>query len=245
MAHLSMPPVSGRRTPPLSFLRPFQRFLGIQSRLFTSVVTESVSTLCTLVRLYLCVSLVYTSRRPCRSLRHSPIYALSLSGLIILSGNVHPNPGPSNSGSFSADIPLRCLRIVNTQADGHCFINSVCMLLTNYLGVTMSYDTLVSRIHEELTNHFNDYKSFFLLSLDHFLSQLDGYLVCKRYNSDVVDIVPLATSTALCIEIIVITGPTYNLSFFLNVTPLRSTTQNLPRIIVHLVREHYSATSCI
>ena len=50
-----------------------------------------VSTLCTLVRLYLCVSLVYTSWQPRRSSRHSPIHALSLSRLIILSGNVHPN----------------------------------------------------------------------------------------------------------------------------------------------------------
>ena len=110
----------------------------------------------------------------------------------------------------------------------------------------MSHDTLVFRIHEELTNHFNDYKPFFSLSLDRFLSQLDDYLVRKRYNSDVVDIIPLTTSTALCIEIVVITGPASdNLSSFLNVTPLRSTTQNLPRIIVHLVKEHYSATSCI
>ena len=205
----------------------------------------SVNTLCTLVRLYLCVSLVYTSRRPHHGSRHSPIYALSLSGLIIQSGNVHPNPGPSYSGSFLAEIPLRRLRIVNTQADGHCFINSVCMSLTNYLNVTMSQDTLVSRIHQELINYFNDYKPFLSLSSDRFLSQLDNYLVRKRYNSDVVDIIPLATSTALCIEIVVITGPAYNLSSFLNITPLRSTTQNLPRIIVHLVREHYSVTSCI
>ena len=107
----------------------------------------TVCTRCLWVSVYLCGSLLFVALHSSCATRSLYIYALSLRGLILLSGNMHPNPGPAAEVvNKVAEIPFHRLRLVNIAADGHFFLNGVCHSLHNHIDRSMSCDVLISVI---------------------------------------------------------------------------------------------------
>jgi exonuclease III len=113
--------------------------------------------------------------------------------------------------------------------------------LNNYLSKDITLSALIADIKNELITHQKEYMHFFTAAPNIFLAQVDNYFNRKQYNNDICDIIPLATATALAVRIAIVGNIADHLTLFSEITPLRSATID-SYIIIHLAREHYSAT---
>ena len=165
-----------------------------------------------------------------------------LTYLPLISGNLRANPGPM---VMLANFPaLEHMSIQNTPADEHCFIHSVRASLSNFIGIIFTHDDLINPIKKEIDGNFAICTSFFARPTSVFEAPLKHYLLYKRYNCDV-DIIQLATASALSVCIIIVTGIPSTSVLFNTISPLRlNVVLDLPYIIVHLANDHCSATSC-
>ena len=77
----------------------------------------------------------------------------------------------------------------------------------------MVYDRLIVAIQCELRTHQQDYKPFFMLTQTHFNRLIDNYFHRKQYNSNMGNIIPLATASALLVRIVVISDESDQLLF--------------------------------
>ena len=99
-----------------------------------------------------------------------------------------------------ADFPaLEYISIQNTPADGLYFIHSVRVSLSNFLGISCTHDDLIDSIKKEIDDNFVIYTSFIALPTSVFEAQLKNYLLYKRFNCDVVHIIPFAMASALSV----------------------------------------------
>ena len=75
-----------------------------------------------------------------------------------------------------------------------------------------------------------------------FFFQLDNYLMRKRYNKNVVDVIPLTALSTLSLCIIIVTGPNKSLLIFNSIKLLSTQNLQLPFFIIYLANEFQSAT---
>ena len=87
-------------------------------------------------------------------------------------------------------LKSRSLNIIRSKGDGHCLLHSVVQLTGIHIV------NLKEMIRIEVSKNIDHYAS--ISSAEVIKKELDDYLINKRFNLDVVDLMPIIISRALC-----------------------------------------------
>ena len=137
--------------------------------------------------------------------------------LLLASGDVKPNPGPALGSPKQqptqraySNISFHTLQYIDVLGDGHCFIHALKISLHHFIDLDISYDSLCKSLQDELQSNYDKYSPFTRCTLIKYRRQVTEYFVYKRYNSDLVDCLPLAAANALCVRIFIIADHSTN-----------------------------------
>ncbi len=160
--------------------------------------------------------------------------------LILLSGSVHPNPGPTLLAVAQPDMELSMLLAepLHTPADGHCLLHAVSQSFSHYLKLRIPVSHIAAHTRLEINSHL-DYYACFLTNNMSLATMATNYFDFKVWNSDLGDILPLAVANTFTIKIVIIRA---NFSPSCIVVEPRLNTPDAPYIIIHLANSHFSAT---
>ena len=103
---------------------------------------------------------ILSKQRICLRSHDWQAYAISLTSMLLFSGNVHPNPGPYKltlSWSQGTSNISQQIAVLNNPADGHCFLHSLHGSLRNNVNIDISQNELIQCIRSELLQ----YKAFY------------------------------------------------------------------------------------
>ena len=204
----------------------FKSFVNNDKQTLVLVVYGSLNTPQCWARAYCVCTLIVTPVHVLiRSLRRRalPLYAVSLTEILLLSGNVHPNPGPiypplpvlheKSAASIlskpAAHHNLCAAQPVNrpdsivsvclhtTPADDHCFIYALSYSLSSYIGLQRTYNDLLNEIKREFSYNEATYANFHTGSTASLRSLASEYFNLKHYNTDFGDLVPQIAASSL------------------------------------------------
>ena len=102
-------------------------------------------------------------------------------------------------------------------------------------------NNIINFERSELSFNINEYSAYLNVSLTDFFEQLRLYFEHKQWNTDLVDILPLAIANTFLIKLIII-RPTSVASSLINHLEVQPSSLSIlmPYIIIHLANSHYS-----
>ena len=176
------------------------------------------------------------------------VFNFSMAIILLLSGNVHPNPGPAlTCGQQPLLKPDSALdvTIIPTLGDKHCFIHSLCISIASYLGINIPYHQLIHFLHKESQLHEAVYQPFFPNSAHLYCRKMINYFEQKAYNSKFCDFLPLMAANAFNIRLIVCSTLSSQIRKCVTIQPSVCSDKRAdysPYVALHLCNDHYSAT---
>ena len=145
------------------------------------------------------------------------------------------------------------MNITRSPGDGHCLLYSTVTSWNsqyhNHANINKPW--LMQAIDSDFKENRSKYIDFLsYLNPEEISEQWDMYLRCKRYNLDIVDIVPRIISNVLKVTLQIIDGNTNKLCKLINVHPDSADQHGI--LIVHRFGDYYNGrtsrstvTSCI
>ena len=131
-------------------------------------------------------------------------------------------------------------RIAQSPGDGHCLIYSTISSWNSQLCNHPPINTpwLLDAIRREFNNNRDRYIDFLIdLEKEEIDRQLSLYLLDKRYNLDIVDVIPAVISNILDVTLKIINEQTNNTCDVIDVYPIQATNGVLA---VHRFGDHYN-----
>ena len=111
----------------------------------------------------------------------------------------------------------------------------------NYLGINIHVNDIIKFVRSELSVNINKYSAYLNVSHTEYFEQLQQYFEHKQWNTDLVNILPLAIVNMFFIKLIIIRPSSIASSLInhLEVQLSRLSTLTL-YIVIHLANSHYS-----
>ena len=180
-----------------------------------------------------------------------------LSLLLLATGTVHPNPGPTYRPTQN-DVPSYVLsanstltdylgllhpndiQIIPTPADGHCLFHAISLSFLYQHGVNISTEAIIKRVRNELLNNYDAYMPFGYTNFSLFLRQIERYLEHKIFDSTIGDMAPLAVANALEIQINILDKITASIHMHARIEHLQSSVKPGVGLLVYWHSDHYS-----
>ena len=135
-----------------------------------------------------------------------------------ISGYIQLNPGPT-AGNSAADVAVLQLRRlpafdflmstmlqrITTPSDGYCLFHAISLSLKHLHGCSLSItQTIIDLVQSELRSHIVDYLVFSFKSKNSFQTQIDQYLMNRKYDFDIGDLGLFAVANALSIHLYIV-----------------------------------------
>ena len=102
--------------------------------------------------------------------------------------------------NFNTFLKQNNFIIIKVLPDGHCLIYAVLQALYRHLN---HYNDLTTSLANEIMNHLPEYRQFSTVDSDQLLNECQEYLFNKKWELDLVDLIPLIISKIIKHKIIV------------------------------------------
>ena len=128
---------------------------------------------------------------------------------------MHPHPGPAapTIGQQQLVQPslasLETVLLVPTSGDGHCFMHALRISMATYLHATFEQQEVLRLLKNEIIANKDKYVHFLPYPVATFRQQTRDYFYLRQYNCDFGDLIPLAASIALGLQIFI--TPSHNI----------------------------------
>ena len=126
--------------------------------------------------------------------------------------------------------------MTTSPGDGHCLLYTVITSLYHQLSINMDLHALKCHIFIEIVSNLDHYLGF--LSNGKLQSELRQYIIYKRYDTALGDILPLVIANCLLINLIILDERKSNTFQQITITPSRQTARGT--ITVHRSEDHYN-----
>ena len=138
--------------------------------------------------------------------------------VIVISGDIQLNPRPTTRNRAAAAVALQFRRLpafdlltptmlqrISTPGDRHCLFHAISLSMKHLHSCSLSTrQTIINLVKSEIRTHTVNYLVFGFKSENSFHTQIDQYIMYRRYDFDIGDLGPLAVANALLIHLYIV-----------------------------------------